>query len=199
MSEFVICVNCGKQVKVDRIGSDERCYWCGETAQEQKGVNRAMATEDESRPAPPRPDVTGMTKGRKMHALSQYYAQNEEAIKADFLNLGERAMRKKWGISQSGWLVKRAQLFPDRFEPPNWKSRQGTGDNPLAKGPRKTRANKAPASLLRKTPGKELPAETSTEPPTSKRQESAEQVNELDYLRGWRDAAREFLKAMFSG
>lgn len=106
------CRNCGKQVFLDgEDGLEEKCYFCGKPALKKEAnimsakeeTKIATTTLDEKSalpPVPPRPE-------NSRYGSRRYYDDNREAILKDRAALGEKAMCRRWGISQATWICKR--------------------------------------------------------------------------------------------
>ena len=94
-------------------------------------------------------------------------------------------MLKKWGISPQGWAVRRARWMPERFAPPERKSRAG----------RPPKAPKVPkvarAAEKASTAGAEKGGIFESLQDLSK----APLPVQLAYYQGWHDASIGFLRA----
>jgi hypothetical protein len=136
-------------------------------------------------PMPPRPETAGMASAERMRSLGHYYDANKDAILADFNELGEPAMLKKWGISPQGWAVRRARWMPERFAPPERKSRAGRPP----KAPKVARAAEAsgkPAKEGADKGGNYESLQDLTKAPLPV---------QVAYYQGWHDASIAFLRA----
>lgn len=116
-------------------------------------------------PIPPKPNTVGMSVTDRNKVLHAYYEENKDAIIADFRNLGEPAMLKKWGISWTGWHQMGSRWLPNEVRP--------------LKGKKVTAAALPEAAPVKKERAFGLRGGSS---------------EELAYLRGWRDCSLEFLK-----
>lgn len=143
MTEFYMknCPHCNKQFESDG-SSDEKCFWCHELVrpalkkleEKIKMSETLVATnandtisktvpenpEPAVSPIPPKPDTTGLDRGKKAQAFHAYYETNKAAILADFDKLGENQMLKLWGIQSTTWCTLRARWMPERFQFPAW-------------------------------------------------------------------------------
>ena len=97
------CPRCRGQMFLEdyELGQEWACFNCGHRI-DKGNMEVVMTEQNQTEGIQPVP-----TKPSNRYVCQQYYDDNKEAILFDFDLLGEKAMMKRWCISQATWYCKR--------------------------------------------------------------------------------------------